>query len=174
MEAAFTKEEKTFMSIALKEAGKALLEGDYPIGAVLAIDGNFIDKARNSTNSQGNWYQHAEAHLILKNSQLIKKVAKTGSFIELFTTLEPCLMCMGISVLHRVNRITFACPDPHGGAGSLTPENINGEWYKERWPEIRSGLYLKESYRLMKKCIKAKTTSSRDELLKLFKQIQIK
>lgn len=35
-----------------------------------------------------------------------------------YTTLEPCLMCMGALLLHGVGRVVFGARDEEGGAGS--------------------------------------------------------
>ncbi len=36
-----------------------------------------------------------------------------------YTTLEPCLMCFGSLVLHRVGRVVYGAVDPLGGAVGL-------------------------------------------------------
>ena len=35
---------------------------------------------------------------------------------DLYVTLEPCMMCMGASVLSRVRHIYYGTDDPKGGA----------------------------------------------------------
>jgi tRNA(adenine34) deaminase len=38
----------------------------------------------------------------------------------LYTTIEPCIMCMGAIIHARLNRVVYGAPDPKwGGAGSL-------------------------------------------------------
>jgi tRNA(Arg) A34 adenosine deaminase TadA len=43
----------------------------------------------------------------------------------LYTTLEPCLMCMGAILLYKIGKVIFGSSDPIGGAnvviGSLPP-----------------------------------------------------
>lgn len=41
--------------------------------------------------------------------------------LTLYTSLEPCLMCLGAIVLHRVGRVVFGAADPLGGALSIVP-----------------------------------------------------
>ena len=67
--------------------------------------------------------------------------------VELYTTLEPCLMCLGSCVLHRVDRVVYACPDPHGGACALDPEQLPA-WYSRSWPRIERGPFARASYDL--------------------------
>jgi len=141
--------DREYMKMALKEARKALSRGDYPIGAVLLIDGKYVGIMGNSLHTGKDWISHAEADLLRKYSKIIKKnVKKNKSEIVLYTTLEPCLMCLGTCILNRISRIVYSCPDPHGGATRINPKELT-EWYVRKWPQIEGGLYKEESYELM-------------------------
>ncbi len=39
--------------------------------------------------------------------------------MSLYTTLEPCLMCFGSILLHRIGRVVFGAADRYGGASSV-------------------------------------------------------
>ncbi len=107
------------MRQALAEAEKAFLEGEVPVGAVLAdLEGQIIAKAHNQPIGLNDPTAHAEilamraAGLILKNYRLNNAI--------LVVTLEPCLMCMGAAVNARIARLIFGAFDPKAGAaGSL-------------------------------------------------------
>ena len=157
------------MQAAMAEARAALQNGDYPIGAVLVIDGEVIDRSRNSIYSEENWHGHAESNLIIKNSQLIKKKIKAGSDVQLYTTLEPCLMCLGAIVLHRIPKIIYACADPHGGSMGLNPASL-AVWYKDNWPKFEQGSFKHESLTLIIEFLTDKPSDS--EVLKLFKDLR--
>lgn len=170
----FSDKDKEFMNIALNEAKKALNNGDYPVGAVLVINGKLIDKTRNSLHSGNDWASHAESNLIRKHSKLIKQEIKyNNSKVELFTTLEPCLMCLGSSVLHRISRIVFSCPDPHGGATNLDKKSLT-EWYNRKWPVIEEELFKKDAYNLMIEFMKKQNTNSWNRILKLYENMNKK
>jgi tRNA(Arg) A34 adenosine deaminase TadA len=158
-----------YMQAAIIEAGAALQDGNYPIGAVLVIDGEIVDRSRNSICSENNWHGHAESNLIIKNSQLIKKKIKTGSDAQIYTTLEPCLMCLGTIVLHRISKIIYACADPHGGSIDLNPELL-AVWYKDHWPKFEQGPFKYESLDLMIKFLTDKPSDK--EVLGLFKDLR--
>ncbi|MCK4670257.1 MAG: nucleoside deaminase [Nanoarchaeota archaeon] len=145
---AFTADDKKFMKLALEEARKAYSNGDYPVGAVLVIDGKFVDSGRNALYSNKNWVSHAELRLLNANANIIREKRKNNSKVELYTTLEPCLMCMGTAVLNRISRIVVACPDPHGGAAHLDPKHLTS-FYVRKWPKIDSGLFKEESYQML-------------------------
>ena len=67
--------------------------------------------------------------MIGKYASQIKEASKRGDKIELFTTLEPCLMCFGTIVHNRINRIVYACPDPLAGPTSIEPPT---KWYGKK------------------------------------------
>jgi tRNA(adenine34) deaminase len=127
----FKTTDKKIMKRALKLANDSLIIKDYPVGAVLIINGKVVAESRNNLHNLKNWSGHAESSLILKNSKLIKnEKLNKKSKIELFSTLEPCLMCLGCAVMNRVSRIVYACPDPRGGATKLTTKNLPS-FYKD-------------------------------------------
>lgn len=144
-----------FISEALKIANGAFSRGDFPVGAILTIDDLIIGAGSNRNASEDVRSAHAETTIIVANSAELKKAQKAKKTISLYTTLEPCLMCIGISVLHRVSRIVYACPDPHGGATFLNPDSINTSgFYQRKWPEIVRDVHRQESYDLLVRYMK--------------------
>lgn len=144
----FSERDLEFMTLSLQRARQALERGDPPIGAALIIDGTCLDSDSNSNTSSRSWMCHAEHRLITRHASMLRRVAEVRKgTIELFTTLEPCLMCLGAAVFSRVSRIVFASPDPVAGAALLDPKGL-GEWYVQRWPHIQGGLLQKESEEL--------------------------
>jgi tRNA(adenine34) deaminase len=142
----FTQQDGKFMLLALDEAQHALTTGDYPVGAALAVNGQLIGRARNSILTEAQSTAHAEQKLLSAHSAHLRNLARAGNGddICLYTTLEPCLMCLGVSLLHRVTRIVVACPDPHGGATGIDP-GVLGVFYGDHWPKIESGLMRERS-----------------------------
>lgn len=159
------------MKLALEEAKIALDNGDYPVGAVLVIDGEVVGKKRNHSRSIGNRAMHAELSLIKENSDKIVEKTRNGSKAELYVTLEPCLMCLGAAALHNISRIVFACPDPHGGATKLNSNTLS-DWYVRHWPKIKGGLLKEESHELLIKFMKSKNTETWNRILSLFEQMR--
>ncbi len=104
--------DRKFMFNALVEAKKAYSKGQIPIGAVLSIEGRIVDVNSNSQFKNKNWFHHAENILIQRHGERIKDARKTNKSVELYTTMEPCLMCLGAMVHSRLSRIIYACPDP--------------------------------------------------------------
>lgn len=165
------KNEIQFMQMAIDQAKLSLKKNDYPVGAVLIIDNSYIDKARNKICSKNNWIDHAEQLLIKKNSKIIQKSIRQNSTVEIYTTLEPCLMCLGTINMNRISKIIYACPDPESGATHIKPENLT-TWYKENWPKIKRGPLAKESFDLLIRFFNNKKTGNPKKLIKLFNNMR--
>ena len=134
-----------WMKLALDEARQAERLGNLPIGAVLIINDELVVSAYNNQNIDDNWSSHAEVALIRKYGSQIKQAKKQGNLVELYSTLEPCLMCFGASVHNRVGRIIYACPDPCAGATNTNPPT---PWYADKWPKIRGNVLRDEAFNL--------------------------
>lgn len=107
------------MNLALKEAHKACLEGEVPVGAVL-VDGNhrIVARGRNQTIGKCDPSAHAEMMVIRKSARKLSNYRLLST--TLYVTIEPCVMCMGAIVHARVARIVYGAHDPKwGAAGSL-------------------------------------------------------
>jgi tRNA(adenine34) deaminase len=127
--------DKKCFKLAIDVAKKTYKHGNYPVGAVLVVDNKIIDSVGNEIKKEKSYANHAENVLIIKNSKLLHKAHNQDKKIKLYSTLEPCIQCLGTSVTNRVSQILFIQKDPHGGACDLKHDNI-GVWYKKRWPKI--------------------------------------
>jgi tRNA(adenine34) deaminase len=144
----FSEQDKDFMNLSLEKAKDSYSRGDYPVGAVLVVGTERIGEGRNITTTIEDWGSHAEAVVLRTFSNALKRASRSSTPICLYTTLEPCLMCLGSSVLNRVNRIVYGCNDPLGGAANLDPQILT-KWYVKKWPMIEGGLLREESYTLL-------------------------
>ncbi len=100
------------MLIAIKEAEKAALKGEVPIGAV-AIFKNFIFKASNKVIEKNDPTAHAEIELIKKISKKIGNYRLVGA--KVFVTIEPCPMCIGALIHARVDEVYFGAKSDKWG-----------------------------------------------------------
>lgn len=103
-----------FMKEALKEAEKARLIDEVPIGAVLVKNGKIIARGHNTRESKQISTHHAEIICIEKAC----KKLKTWRLEEcvLYVTLEPCPMCAGAIFQSRIEKVVFGANDPKGGS----------------------------------------------------------
>ena len=128
--------DKKCLEMAVLSAEEAFKLGNYPVGAVLAIDNKIIGKAFNEINNRKSFVYHAENSLIIKNGKKLAIARKDkNKIVSLYTTLEPCIQCLGSAVTNHIDRIIYIEKDLNGGACGLKHHNI-GIWYKEFWPDI--------------------------------------
>jgi len=107
------------MSEALKEAEKALLEGEFPVGCVLVQDGEVIRRGhrQNSRERGCNEIDHAE---VLTLRQLLREQPGLDcSKLTVFSTMEPCLMCYTTMLLSGIRRFVYGYEDVMGGGTNL-------------------------------------------------------
>ena len=98
-----------FMREALKEADLAGQAGERPIGAVIVHQGQVIGRGRAQHQARHSGIAHAEMNALLQAEQYIHAHLHDGCVI--YTTLEPCVMCLGAIVMSDIDHIVFALAD---------------------------------------------------------------
>src|SRR6202162_5830631 len=94
-----TADDEGLMRIALDEAR----QGDFPFGAVIVRDGQVLARGRNLGRTNGDPTAHGEMMAIRHCLADHGSAALRGS--TLYTTGEPCAMCMGAILWSRVGRM---------------------------------------------------------------------
>jgi tRNA(adenine34) deaminase len=103
---------------AIAEARRGGEEGEEPIGAVAVLDDAMIARDHDRSVTHGD----PTAHAVMLTLQATARKLGTRRLAEvtIFTTHEPCAMCVGAMVENRVRSLVFATPDPdRGAAGSV-------------------------------------------------------
>lgn len=109
-----TKLDISLFERAIELAGEAEKQNNLPIGAVITLDGKTIAEGQNAIwHPKFNPNRHAEIEALRNVPEHHWDFA---SNMTLYTTLEPCLMCMGAILLHRVGRVMYGSSDSIGGA----------------------------------------------------------
>lgn len=107
-----------FMNEALKEAKKAYLKKEVPIGAVIVKDGKIIARAHNLRESKNISLAHAEILCINKACKKLNSWRLDGT--QMYITLEPCPMCIGAIIQSRISKIYIGAKDEKNGCvGSI-------------------------------------------------------
>jgi len=105
----------SFLREAINLAKEAERRGNLPIGAVLVLDGKIVAKGMNSIwKPTLELSRHAEMEALRSTPSQLWSRSKE---MTLFTTLEPCVMCAGSIILHRIGHLIFGSTDPYGGVG---------------------------------------------------------
>jgi tRNA(adenine34) deaminase len=97
-----------FMQAALQQADLAGQSGEIPIGAVIVIDGEIIARGHARHKSLQNQIRHAELNAILEGGARLWNDYRRAI---LFTTVEPCPLCLGAVVMADIPHIIFGVRD---------------------------------------------------------------
>lgn len=113
------KNDDFYMGEALKEAAKALGEGEVPIGAVIVHSppgegARIIARAHNQVEMLRDATAHAEMIAITQAEEHLENWRLRDC--TLYVTIEPCMMCCGAMVLSRVRRLCYGARDEKAGA----------------------------------------------------------
>lgn len=140
--------DKHCLDLAINEARKTFKAGNYPVGAVLALDDQILGVASDTGKASNSYINHAEATLFRDNAHLLLDDGVPRGVITIYSTLEPCLMCLGTAVMCKTNRIVYIQTDPHGGACRMHKAGL-GDRYQITWPEIIQANYSDEPKKLV-------------------------
>ena len=143
----------TFMKLAIKEAKKAELVDEVPIGAVIVKDGKVIARAHNKKETKNQATRHAEIEAIEKATKKVNNWWLEDC--DIYVTLEPCAMCAGALINSRLRNIYFGAYDKKAGCcGSLynLPEDTR---FNHRL-KVEGGILEKECASLLTNYFKKK------------------
>ena len=116
-----------FMKEALKEAKKAYLKEEVPVGCVIVYNNEIIARAHNTRHKNKSALDHAEILAIKKANKKLNAWMLDNATI--YVTLEPCLMCAGAIFQSRIKRVVYAASEPKFGSfGSII--NVSNPEYK--------------------------------------------
>ncbi len=135
------------MRKAISLALEAEKQKNLPIGAVISLDGEIIAEGKNAI-----WYPELSLHRHAETEALCNvpdNLWERSRDMTLYTTLEPCLMCMGAILLHGVGRVVYGSADNFGGAGKIIgsmPPYFERQYSRTNWigpayPEGCDSLY---------------------------------
>ena len=111
-------EDEKYMKEAIRQAKKAYVMEETPIGCVLVHDGKIIARGYNKRNKKKNTLAHAELIVINKASRVLGDWRLEEC--TMYVTLEPCPMCAGAIVQARIPKVVIGSMNPKAGcAGSV-------------------------------------------------------
>lgn len=126
---------------SLEEAWAAYLAGSVPIGAVIVDDdGRIMARGRNrsaeTSAEDGFLFNHTLAHAEVNALYRLRTDGVTlRTRCTLYTTTEPCPLCLGALYMSGVRRFHYASRDPYAGSANL----LGTTPYLSRKPVIATG-----------------------------------
>ena len=147
------RDDKYYMNQALKEAEKAYLLDEVPVGAVIVYNDKIIARAHNTREKSNDPTAHAEINAIRKACKKLKSWRLVDCTI--YVTVEPCSMCAGTIMWSRMKRIVYGAKDIKGGA--LTSSyNLFEQKGINHFPIIEGGILEEECGIIIKDYFKSK------------------
>ncbi|MEJ8561149.1 nucleoside deaminase [Yoonia sp. GPGPB17] len=138
---------RTYMNVALDEAGAAGARGEVPVGAVVAGPEGVIAQAGNRTRELHDPTAHAEVLAIRAACVALGQERLTG--YDLYVTLEPCPMCAAAISNARIARLYYGAADPKSGGVAQGPRVFNHPQCHHA-PEVYDGIDAQRSETLLK------------------------
>jgi tRNA(adenine34) deaminase len=141
-------EDEGFIRMALDEAR----QGDYAFGSVITRDREVIARGRNLGKTNDDPTAHGEMVAIRRCLADHGSASLRGA--TLYTSGEPCVMCMGAIVWCGVGRLVFAASVPQ--IGSLTNQIMIASAEvaaRAKWDPIKitGGVLADEAMKLLRK-----------------------
>jgi tRNA(adenine34) deaminase len=130
-----------FMKEALKEAQKAFVKDEVPVGAVIVCENQIIARAHNYTETLNDVTAHAEMQAFTAAADYLG--GKHLNECTLYVTLEPCVMCGGASYWTQLKKIVFGAADEKRGFSMLSENILHPK------TEVESGLMKEECSKLL-------------------------
>ena len=126
------------MEEALREAGRALLAGEVPVGAIVVYENEIAGRGSNRSIADCDPTAHAEIVALREAGKRLGNYRLSGC--DLFATIEPCAMCAGAMVHARIKRLVYGADDPKSGAVLSVMQVINHAELNHRMEVVRGVL----------------------------------
>ena len=103
-----------FMGEALAEAQLAVARGERPIAAVAVMGDAMVARAHDRVEQADDPTAHAVVVALREAARRLGRVRLAD--VTIFTTMEPCAMCVGALLESDVEALVYAVPNGHNGA----------------------------------------------------------
>lgn len=117
---ALTNEE--LMNEALKEAQISVKKGGGPFGAVIVHEGKIIARGHNEVTRTNDPTSHAEIVAIREASKKLKRYSLSDCV--LYSTCEPCPMCLAAMYWAKIKKAYYACTREDAAAAGFMDAHL--------------------------------------------------
>ncbi|MEC9190475.1 MAG: nucleoside deaminase [Pseudomonadota bacterium] len=121
---------------------------EVPIGAVLTLKNKIISESHNSVISDLDPTSHAEIKVIRDAAKKLGNYRLNDT--TLYTSLEPCIMCLGAITEARIKEVYYAAESDENFSLEEKIATIKKVFPLDHIPKVKKGFYKDESSRLLK------------------------
>lgn len=111
-----------FLREAIREAHQSVTDGGGPFGAVLVLDNRIIGRGRNRVTLDNDPSAHAEVNAIRDACRRLDRFQLSGC--TLYSSCQPCLMCLATSYWARLDRVYYAATAADSAAAGFDDQQI--------------------------------------------------
>jgi len=109
-----------------------------PAAAIIVRRDTVLGVGRNTKTTEQSGFAHAEVNALLAAKPLLGRRPKG---CVLYSTLEPCAMCLGAITFAGIGAVVYGAPDPEGGAVSMFKRHPT---YRGWMPQVVAGVLREE------------------------------
>jgi tRNA(Arg) A34 adenosine deaminase TadA len=114
-------DDRKFLQKAILKARESVAQGGFPAGAIVVRNGEVVGEGVSVGNKLNDPTGHSEVASI---RDACKNLSTTNlSDSVLYTSMQPCLMCLGASTWSAISKIVFAC----------SKEKVSADYYEGRY-----------------------------------------
>jgi guanine deaminase len=137
--------DELWLTQAVSLAVANVADGGGPFGAVIVRDGAALATGQNRVTRDLDPTAHAEVQAIRAACAAIGDFSLAGS--TLYTSCEPCPLCVSASLWARLDRVVFAADRHDAARGGFDDLEFYELFNRDRatWPTAVDGLRLPES-----------------------------
>lgn len=110
---------KNHLKQAIELSRKSVELGGFPVGAIVVKDDEIIGEGISDGKNKKDATSHAEIEAIRSASEKLDKRNLIGC--EIYSSMEPCLMCLSATYWAKIRKITYAI-----GRDKLSKEHFEG------------------------------------------------
>jgi tRNA(adenine34) deaminase len=142
------------MGEALAQAEQGLARNEVPIGAVAVYEETVLAAAYWQLRPSYRLLEHPELAVLRRAEASRRLDIAERAAVTLYTTLEPCLLCMGAAMSFMVGRVVYALEAPSDGASGVADAwqpalGHPAEDWPYRIPEVVAGVGRERSLALV-------------------------
>lgn len=122
----FLSDDDDFLREAIRESAAGMNAGDGgPFGCIIVRDGQIVGRGHNRVTSTNDPTAHAEVVAIRDACRRLSAFQLDGC--TLYTSCEPCPMCLGAIYWARPDRVVFAATRHDAADAGFSDDFIYGE-----------------------------------------------
>ncbi len=122
--------DEVWLGRAVQLATANVAEGGGPFGAVVVRDGVLLAEGQNRVTRDNDPTAHAEVVAIRAACASIGDFALPGA--TLYTSCEPCPLCLSAALWARVDRVVFAADRHDAARGGFDDSEFYELWQRDR------------------------------------------